>query len=330
MLTQQFISVMSSANSVGALDLNLTTYDLQANISLTLSVSGITGTETENQLAYKCFTQLNTRLAQLGYQYPNIPPININTVVQPYLAFPDQVMYPFFSVNYCDNIVNIAGQSNFSVSVTNNATGAKVVSSNNPILITLAEARYKARWLGLSFLNADGSAYTDNQLTDLLQMSSEYLTSFLNNYIVPVTYMYYEITQGTRSVFVQKGPIIDFFPPVARRPSFLFSLAMGFIFGTYKGNFAIDKSRNEIYYRYAQDFVLNYEPFDDGNEIMIPYIAGHKQIPNIIKDYTLNFINLLQLQEYKSMQGQSFRWEVFDRFKIYQQVGTVLGKYYCE
>lgn len=329
MLTNQFLSVMASAASAGNLTLILETYDLQANITLSLSVSGITGTETENQLAFKCFTQMNTILSQNNYSYPNVPPSGQDTTIQQYISFPDQPMYPSFALTRTDHVMCVSSQCDFSLLITTNTTGAKIVVSSDPALLTVTQARNLRLGLRANYEDMDGTPYTDDQLIQIIQAASSNLCSYLKTYVVATTYMYGEVTQGTKSVFTPKGPIIDFFPPVARRPNGIFTIMIGIIWGSYKSNFAVDKERNEIYYRYAQDFLFNLEPFDDGNEIMIPYIAGYKKIPPIIQASVVNVMNIIGIDEYDSLQGQSFKVTMHDKTEIYKQLALSLGSFFC-
>jgi hypothetical protein len=319
---------MTPAASAGALTVQLDTTDLQVNVSIVLNVSGITGTETENQLSFKVYTQLITYYTQNNYLYSNIPPGNFNSQFPPYLAFPDQIMLPLFSITRTDHCICIMSQCAFEVSTPVNATGSDIEILDVGVLCTLADAKNMIPVMNLNFQDPSGNPLTDAQLIYMLKMASSGLIKFLRNFVVSSTILEYYIGFGTSTLFVKKTPMIDFYPPVIRRPTIL-SIQQLTTFGTVKSNFACDRNMGSIYYRFSQTFLDNIEPFEDGNEIMIAYIAGYKKIPMIIKEYVMRFAGFLcSNNEYESSESEGFKTDIRSRDDVLGSFSAELHDYF--
>lgn len=313
----QYISFVQGATSSGTLAFLLETYDLAANISLNLSVSGIAGNETPTALAFKVQTQLETALVQNGYDFDGT------------LYYADQTRTALFDVNRTEQVVSVFSQSSFAVSVVSNSVGAEIVCKDIPLFVTLAEINTQARLKG-PYQDYAGNNLSTADLIDLMTSASASLCSYLNNNIVWTTYVDTEVCKGTKSVFTRKYPLRDFYSPMIRRP-----YGMGFVIQSsysmdpdVKANFAVDANRREIYYRFSQDFFTAYEPFDDGNEMLLAYTAGYEKIPTAIKQAVFKFVEIVQFDPTtKSYKVEGFEHTYNSPNDIFKSMNSLLAGY---
>lgn len=316
----QYISVVSDATREDSpeLILVLESEDLSANISLTLSVSGIVGTETASQLANKIYLQLDTLLVQNNYDFDGT------------LYFSDQVKSAKFDINRTESVVSIFSQCAFTVSAGTNTTGAFIVIADHPVPITLNEVDRYSTVTKRTMDDSCGDTLDDDQKVDLITLASASLCAYLCNNIVQTTYLDSEVCKGTKSVFTRKYPLRDFFPPSIRRPyglSFMMYSSYA-VSPDNKSNYAIDSNRREIYYRFAQDFFEAYEPFDDGNEMMLAYKAGYTKIPTVIKQAILQFVTLIDYDPTtKSYKAEGFEHVMNNPSDVYDSMSRILGNY---
>ena len=307
MQTLQCISFMTAATGPGALQVQLQTYDLLANVTVTLNVSGIAGNETTFQLGQIVNTQLNTFLFQNKMAYQNIPPLGTSQIIPPFLSFPDQAYNAMFNVTWTEHVVTVMSQCNFSITITSNTIGCKTWVDWNPVLVDLPTAKTDGAVLNILWEDPYGNLLSDDQIITNLVTASSKMCNFLRNNIVLTTYLYYEISNGQKSVFLPKIPVRDFFAPVIRRP-IIFSIQQITANATVKSNFMLDRNRGELGYRFSQDFLYSVEPFDDGNEVMIAYVSGFQRIPSVIKEYTIKLGRTARDSEFDSMQGEGSRF----------------------
>lgn len=328
MQTLQYISVMVPPASSGTYNLELETFDLQANVTLTLAVSGVVPTTSFN-FANQIATQFTTYLAQNGMLFDNVPPNQPLQSTTPFLSFPDQPYNAMFNVTWTEHVVCIMSQCNFEVRVASNSTGANTQIDWQPILVDLETAEALAVNLGSSWDDSCGDELTDAQKINVLKYASSEMVSALNNNIVLTTYLYYEITNGSDSINLYKTPVRDFFPPVIRPPD-LFATPQAVYYASVKSNFALDRNRGILTYRFAQNFLFNYEPYDIYNEIMVAYIGGYQRIPSVIKEYTVKLSNLIAISdEYSEMAGESSRFKFRNINEIINSWGNMLKGYSC-
>jgi hypothetical protein len=313
----QYISVVSNCAANGSLVFTIETQDLASDVSITLNVSGLTGSETASSLASKVYTQLNTIFVQEEVEFDGS------------VFFSDNTLEARFDANRTENVINIFSQCNYSITVENE-TGAEIVVADNPVPLTIEELDRFYTATGKSLTDSCGNDMSDEAKVDLLTLSSAGLCAYLNNNVVLSTYLDSEVCKGTKSVFTRKKPLRDFWAPTVRRP-----YGMAFILESApsvdpdnKINYAIDANREEIYYRFAQDMFESYEPFDDGNEILLPYIAGYPKIPTVIKQCILQFISFIDYDPTtKSYKAEGFEHVMNSPSDIYNSMNQILGTY---
>jgi hypothetical protein len=313
----QYISIVSNCAASGSLVFTIETQDLASDLSITLNVSGLIGTETSTSLASKIYTQLNTTFVQQE--------INFDGSV----FFPDNALEARFDANRTEHVINIFSQCNYSISVVN-TTGADIVIADHPVPLTIEELDRFCTATKKVLSSSCGDDLSDEGKVDLLTLASAGLCAYLNNNIALTTYLYSEVCKGTKSIFTNKKPLRDFWAPTVRRP-----YGMAFILQSApsldpdnKVNYAIDSNREEIYYRFAQDMFESYEPFDDGNEVLLPYIAGYPKFPTVIKQCLLQFIGFIDYDPTtKSYKAEGFEHVMNSPSDIYASMDQILGIY---
>lgn len=310
----QYISFVSAATSTGSLSFLLETQELNSNVSLTLSVSGISGSESPEALAIKTYTQFRTALTQQGYKFEGE------------LYYADLDKSAKFDIQRTENIVSVFSQTTFTLSASTNTIGCDLSINPHPLLLTLNDYTTVNRIGGLS-----GSTVTAQKIEDI-SFASSVLCSYLKNNIVNSTYIDTEITSGKVSIFTRKFPLRDFYAPTVRRAyGMSFVIQSSFQFSPdIKRNFAIDNNRREIKYRYSQDFFNAYEPFDDGNEVMLAYIAGYDKIPANLKLAAMKFLDLVSWDATtKSYKVEGFEKQFNTFGDVYKGMGMLISSYMC-
>lgn len=326
---KQYISVMVGASSTGNLNFQFQTLNLLSNITLTLAVSGVTGTESTIQLAQKINTQVNTYLTQLGMVFKNTPP-NLPTVsYPPYLYFTDQPAVAIWSVTNTDHVTCISGQTVFNLTLLNNDIGAKFVIDEYPVLMDLVEGKNLARTWGAVWEDYYGNDLSDDDIIEHLSTASARMTAHLQNNIVASTYIHYTTGTGARSIRLNKYPIIDFYPPTIRRPIIGQSVwQQTSSNSTVKQNYMPDRETGWLEYRYSQDFVDNIEPFDRGNEVICAYIGGYYKIPKVIKHYTVRLAQLIRNDEFKEIKGEGTEGKYQTTKEVLESWANFLYQYF--
>lgn len=291
-----FISVLSPVASANVLSFDINTYNLDSNISLTFSASGLSINDTCSQTAAKITTQLNTFFVQNEINFTGT------------CSYDDQAMQGKFLSTRSEHVSQSWSQCDFEITQNTNTTGAIVKIKSRPALLTVSEARTLASVTGLSYTDADGNNLTDDQVADLICIASADLCSFLKNNIVVTPYLQHQITDWQYSVFLKKTPVRNFYAPQSRLP-LIFSITTAALYSTAKQNYSLDPATGELSYRFAQNYLYMYEPFDWQNEILIVYISGFFTIPdeikNVLGSYMAQLVDRYQ-RDVSSYRGGSF------------------------
>lgn len=301
------------------LDITLTTYNLNNNITFTYSVSSINEGDSPNVLANKISTQLSTYLVQNSHNFSGR------------LYYQDQeISEATFNVTRTNQCVAVWGQSQFDVTVAND-TGAIIKVRTRPCLVTIAEARDTSAITGITYTNGDGEDLTDDQLGSLLCLASADLCSYLKNNISLTTYMQHETTSWQYGIFVSKTPFVDYWAPQCRIPQVFTYLSSTAIYSTAKQNYSMDVKSGMLSYRFAQNLIGMYEPFDYANEILLSYIAGYYNIPEEIKtvicSYASQLIGRLG-EDVESYKGGSFQVKYASTSEGFNEYIAVLRPYF--
>lgn len=328
LLTQQFISFLTAASGGTTLGVTLETYDLLANVTFTLNVSGLTGSETTFQLGKITSTQITTYLAQQGMLYPNVPPLPTSSTIAPFLAFSDQAYNAMFNCTWTEHVVNVSSQCNFSISI---ATGQHniIYVDSHPVLLDITTARTNENVWDTPWDGPTGAGLTDAELAVCISSASSEMVNFLRNNIVLTTYLQDTVIDppGGDSVNLNKVPIRNFFSPVIRRPSY-YNVTQTGTLATIKSNYEPDTTRGRLTYRFYQPLVDAPQPFDSFNEVLIAYVAGYQKIPLVIKKYA-SALTTIAIDQYSEVGAEGSRFKNLPLNKVLEGWVNYLGDYFC-
>lgn len=267
----QYICVMSESVS-GSLVFQLETYNLDTNLTLTLPVTGIAAGSKPTDIAKKIDTQITTLLAASGASFTHI-------------TYPNQDLYGEFSVTHTDHIVCVMSQCDFEISLASSSCKAKVEISDEPLLASLYEVKeaFETDCGG----DCDDS---DEAIISKIRSGSAWLTAYLNNNIVMSTYLLHEIGDDNEGFFTKNKPLWDYYSPAIKSRYRNYTPTRAPFRVTKNQLSAGDREQGFIAYSNYQTLVDVRQPFDEGNEIIIAYIAGQRHIPQIIKDCVVKFV----------------------------------------
>jgi hypothetical protein len=271
----QYISVMTDAAS-GDLTLELETYNLPTNLLLTLPVTGIVTNSSPKSTAAKIESQVNTLLAASGASFTHI-------------YFDVDCASGEFNLTRTDHVVCFMSQSDFEVRVSANTCKVKVDISSEPLLASVEDVRDQLS----DPCSSDECSSSDDVIIARIRSASSWLTSYLNNKIVRTTYLHNFIGSDDRGTYVKNRPLINYYTPAVRwkYPNPMWNWTNP-ITRISKCSFnAVDSPLfGYIVYKNAQGIIDLPQPYEDGNDIIIAYLAGHANIPQIIKDAMVKFI----------------------------------------
>lgn len=271
----RYISVLSPAATAGDIVFNITTYNLETNLDINIVVSAATS-YSEYTLAGRILTELVSTFAASGASFVHIP-------------YPNEDMVGEFAPTRSDHVVCIMSMCDWELDITSNPTGAMILASDDPALLTLSEGDDFGIFEDIGC--STGVALTNTQKANRIAQGSARLIAYLNNNIVLSTYIHREIGNGNKFIQVKKRPLVNFYTPRSRPP---------FATGAYypwvlpytasRSSFGIDDPKlGMIAYLQDQNLVDIEKPFGDGNEIIVAYEAGYRKIPAIIKECAAKF-----------------------------------------
>lgn len=293
-----YVSYLTTPGASGTYEINLTTYDCFPNITITASITGTDPSDSEEVLAAKAYTQLNTILSQNGALYSGAAGI-----------FPGTPSATF-RVTRTGHCLCIFSESQFSVTISNNYPGVIIKAESDPGLITVSKMSSQAQILGQDLTDGNGEDLTNSQIADLIMIISSRLVQVLRNPIVSSTYRFETFTNFTNGVKLPKVPILSVDSPYIRRPDVLSFIANASITAEPLNGYHIDYKTGWMSYRYAQDMLLAYEPFDYNNSFRLTYVAGERQIPSVIQNCIVDLANaVLNDPDVTKLSGGTFTVE---------------------
>lgn len=293
---RNYLSVMTPCAASGNIVFNFTTYDANPNVSLTITVSALSG-ESEVALARRIHDQLNIQLIQASAQYNNIP------------VFSNYTPNATFSVWQTDHIVSVWSQSTYLITEVSNNTGSTIQISANPTFITLAQAQSLGPLLGSDFTDSNETELTSSQIMTVLQIASNQICGLINNNLVIANYLMEYIGNMEGSVFLNYGPVVSYDTPVILPPVYAI-VAQAYYIYLYPFSFQVNRRLKLLNYRFNSQLMGGGDPFEMNNEVKMTYRAGYMNIPSIIKEKTLIVTGLLLNDpNVKSLKGGSFAVE---------------------
>jgi hypothetical protein len=303
----KFISALSSAASSGTIGLSLETFDASTNITLTPSVSIVSGDDAE-AIAKKLYTGINNVLISNSASYSGSP------------VFSNEDPNATFQLTRTNHVLCCWSQCQWQLKVTSNSTGALLKVGESPVLCTIQQAKDIAAIKGFSF-----GSLTDSQISDLLLQASIEVCSFLKSKLVLCTNSVGLIGNETKAIYLYPVPIASFDLPRIRRKAYIDI----FTLPTYtSSNFTCNFENGRLNYRPNSVIVNMINPFGMDNEIQISFISGYHEIPEEIA-WALVGISELYTTPYdqiKSLSGGSFN-VTFDNAAVKTRIFGTLKKY---
>lgn len=262
---RQYLSILTVPSSAGNLGFTLTTIGASADLTITASVTGITTSHTESDVAKLFYDQVKIIIAQYGANYS--PPAS---------AIPN-VPLAKFQITRTDHCVCLWSQAVFNLKITSNTTGAITSIRSNPTLITVTDALLYGAVMNQTF-----TGLTNAQIALLMELISDEVISVTRNKIVASTYLldtWVNILDGYR---LPAYPVITTDDPFVADPWQIFSISEYSTLDE-SDRYLIQRD-GWIMYRNSQYLVFDdSDPFALGNEFRITWIAGYDHIPNTVK-----------------------------------------------
>jgi hypothetical protein len=147
---------------------------------------------------------------------------------------------------------------------------------------TVAEAQAYGPLANQLLQTNTGASMSTTQVVDLLALASSDLVAEINNPIVTGYYTKEITTLMTNAVQLDYYPVQYYWNPYVIRPTII---AMATQVATFDlaSRYNLDFATGWLTFRFAQDQLFNYEPFDFQNQFLLAYEAGWNYIPREIK-----------------------------------------------
>lgn len=295
---------------------SLQSFDASTNVTLSLTATGILTTDTESQIASKVKTQLDIQLAQYGANFTGVP------------SFGTDSPLATWRTGRTEHVMSLFSECQYSFEVSSNTTGCTYYTSTVPVLVTLEKARSLGIFLDQPFTDSAGTAYTDSVLAEFLALASSEFIAATNNYIVEATFVHTDWGFYTRGVQLKKYPIVSMDGPRIRRPNILTTIVIDNTTDL-SSKYTLDSDNGWVMFRFVQDLLMNYEPFDMNNEIKISYVGGYKQMPLDIQKAVIKLTSAIQSDaDIKSLKAGSFAVQFREDVVVYGDIFLNLKKYF--
>jgi hypothetical protein len=264
------------------------------NVTITGVITGLNPTMNEEQIALTIFNQASSILGNAGVLYTGTP-----------VPIPDPPA-PQWRLVQTGHVVNIWSQCQFTLNVTADTTGSYYSIDDTPTLVTVADALKFGPVTNQQFLSNTGGPLTNTQIADLMTATSGYVTAILKNPVVQASYYYESWTNFVNGIQLQNYPIQYSDNPFILRPTIITNLTLSATADLFSRYF-MDSETGWIQFRFAQDLLFNFEPFDMNNQFRLSYIAGYLQIPRAVKLAIIAMSYQLQTQSnVEELRGGSF------------------------
>lgn len=294
-----FCNVLSAAASAGDFSVQLTSLNASANVVVTLTATGNTAGMPADDMAANSITQFQTQLIQYGCAYDGAPVLST------------EVPVASWRVMWTDHVVTFFSECQFRLKISSNTTGATIVASHEPLLITLDD------FDTYSNLIKTGATLTEAEKILLITSASDQVTSYLNNLLVVAGYVRTEVGFYQRSFFLNQGfPVQSFDPPKIAPPG-LFTWYAYFILLPWI-RWSLNPDTGELFYQPNQNLLNWPEPSSLNYQFKCSYTAGNLNLPAhiIIAMAMLIKAILTDPGAAKSLKTGSFQIQYRDRSAI--------------
>lgn len=274
---------MTPPTGSGSLSFTLQTYGSSpSDMTLVVTVTGITSGMNEKQVAATICNQASSQMCAS------------HTIFQGWIGTITDPVTGAWQTTFTDHVVSFFSLAQFDVfNVTDTGTGAQYYFDSTPVLCTVAEALADGPLAAQLLQQCGGGALTTLQIINLLAMASGDLTAILRNNIVRAFYVFQLTTNLTNAIRFPNRPVGFFFNPFDIRPTIIQLAAQVAIFDL-PTRYSVDYQTGWVTFRFAQDLLFNYEPFDMNNQWFCAYLAGNYQIPREVKTAVLRWSYVCQ------------------------------------
>lgn len=315
--SNQYLSVLTPATATGVIQLRLESYDASSNVTFTTSSIAINSGDSEETIAIKLKNALDSELVLATYNFDGQP------------VFSAELPNATWRIARTNHILNIWSECQYSLSITSNTTGALINQGSEPTFQTIAYAKAYGAISGQNFQDSVGDPLPDATIALMLAATSSEIVLNLNNPIVATGHVHYEIGNWTPSVFLKFIPLILWDPPVIRRPNMYNVLPVTTSFSDVRSNYTVNYLTGEVNYRFTQNLIQRFEPFDYYNEIKLSYVAGYTNIPAIVKNVGVDYLQFMDVQGIvESLAGGTFKIAFKDEFSHKKEALFPLSSFY--
>jgi hypothetical protein len=283
---------MTSPVSTGTTVFSLTSWNASLNVALTFACTGISAGMPEYLVTQTITQQISSSLYASGNLFAGC----LGLITDPVSAA--------FNVNRTDHVMSLFSQCQYDFEVVSDTTGTNYYIDNIPVLTTVADAMAFAPLANQLLQSCSGGPLSIVQIIDLLAMSSADLVSTLRNNIVSCYYVKYYTTLQTNAIRLDNRPVQYWFNPYTLRPTII-QLAVAVASWVSNSVFEVDFQSGWMTFRFAQDQLFNYEPFDYQNQFYLGYLAGNNYIPREIRDAVLKWSYILQTSGFSNVKSIS-------------------------
>lgn len=302
---------MTPAASAEDLTFSFETYNAETNIVLVATVTGITTSMSEIDVAL----EIENQLTDLLPAYSGVP------------VFSTDAYEATFRVTRTSHSVCVWSQAQFRTQLTENNTGAKLKISPTPVLMTVARANaLNGGFTGSAFGTLSGTALTTDQTIDMLESVSAELIGYLNNNIVISTYLGEFRTDGYKSIFTSPTPGVAIDTPTVRR-KYAYEIWAIPQYGYLAYNWI--RHSGQLNFRYNENFVNAGEPFELDNEVRVTFTAGEFDIPVAIEKCLIHLtqLGINMSSGVEELAGGSFKVKFGDYSKTLEHIFRPIRKY---
>jgi hypothetical protein len=265
-----FLSVMTPAASTGTSTFNLSSYNATPNVSITFTVTGITAGMNEFLVANTICTQASNAIYDAGWLFQGVLGLLTDPISANYQTANTGHVTSFFS------------QAQFALSQVADTTGTAYYIDSIPVLATVTDAMSYAPLANQLLQTCAGGQLSQQQIIDLFALASAELIGVTNNNIVSSYYIFEWTSNIANAIRFQAPPIQMYWNPYIIRPTIV---AMTTDVATFdlSINYDVDYQTGWCTFKFAQDLLFNYEPFDNQNQWRCAFQGGWNYIPREIK-----------------------------------------------
>lgn len=279
---RKYLSVMTPASASGSLSFTLQTYNASPNVTLTVTVTGITAGMPEEVIAGTICNQASAAMVAQGSLFQGW----IGTITSPVTGA--------WQTAFTGHVVSLFSLAQFAVlNVTDIGTGVIVFEDSSPVLCTVNEALMDGPLSSQLLQACGGTALSTSQIINLLAMASADVCAITRNDFIQSWYVFQLTTNITNAIRFPNYPVVFYYNPFDIRPTIIQIAAQVAIFDL-PTRYSVDYQTGWCTFRYAQDLLFNYEPFDMNNQWFCAYLAGFYQIPREVKTAVLRWSYVCQ------------------------------------